>query len=177
MSKFMNFTIWLPFASVMFSNALLQCATASLSAVTRSAFEVFVFSMSFAGFASPVANEQNAYEASATWPTSWPKLRTSGVGLREEFSSGFSCAAPPTALLTNEYKPFSLAVIGLAGGADCACDLSCANRATGTAINAANTKQRLFLIVIRNSLRNTSQSTIRMKRQIVTRYLRSFCTE
>src|SRR5579862_8753254 len=29
--------------------------------------------MSFAGFVSPMACEQNVYEASATWPTSWAK--------------------------------------------------------------------------------------------------------
>ena len=75
--------IWLPFASVMLSNALLQYATPSLSAATRSAFDVFVFSMSFAAFASPMACEQNMYEASATWPTSWPNVRTSCVGLKE----------------------------------------------------------------------------------------------
>src|SRR5437660_776174 len=46
----------------MLSNALLQYATPSLSAATRSAFDVFVFSISFAGFASPMACEQNTHE-------------------------------------------------------------------------------------------------------------------
>ena len=50
----------------------------------------------------PMACEQNEYEASATWPTSWPKLRTNGVGLKEYFSSGILCAAATTAPLTNE---------------------------------------------------------------------------
>src|SRR5215831_12335345 len=49
-----------------------------------------------------------------------------------------------TALLTNEYRPFSLAVIGFAGGAACGCDFSCPRTAPETAINRANTKQSLF---------------------------------
>src|SRR6516162_7682871 len=49
-----------------------------------------------------------------------------------------------TALLTNEYRPCSLAVIGFAGGVACACDFSCPSRAQGTAISAANAKQSLL---------------------------------
>src|SRR5271166_6083193 len=49
-----------------------------------------------------------------------------------------------TALLTNEYRPFSLAVIGFTGGVACTCDFSCPSRAPGTAINAANAKQSLL---------------------------------
>src|SRR6516162_3344127 len=49
-----------------------------------------------------------------------------------------------TALLTNEYRPFSLAVIGFAGGVACACDFSCPSRAPGTTSNAANAKQSLL---------------------------------
>ena len=79
--KLKSFTIWLPFASVMLSNALLQYATPSLSAATRSAFDVLVFSMSFAGFASPVACEQNVYEASATWPNELTKGANLGCRL------------------------------------------------------------------------------------------------
>src|SRR3974390_274076 len=65
-----------------------------------------------------------------------------------------------TALLTNEYTPFSLAVIGFAGGVACACDFSCPSRAPGTAINAANAKQS-FLFT-RSSRRNHATSRSRV---------------
>src|SRR5579872_6754138 len=49
-----------------------------------------------------------------------------------------------TAPLTNEYRPFSLAVIGFAGGAACGCDFSCPRTAPENAVNTANIKQNLF---------------------------------
>src|SRR5215471_6807323 len=49
-----------------------------------------------------------------------------------------------TALLTNEYRPFSLAVIGFAGGAACGCGFSCPRTAPEIAINTANPKHSLF---------------------------------
>src|SRR5205807_6530076 len=78
------------------------------------------------------------------------------------------------------------AVIGFAGGADCAGGadddggFSCPSRATGTAINATNTKPSLLFIKLLSGNRATlrvvkdlpsehPQSTIRTKCQIVSR--------
>ena len=62
---------------------------------------VTVFSMFFdGGLASFLAAPQNMYDASAIWPMSWPKLRTSGVGLNAYSAGGISSAAPTMNFLT-----------------------------------------------------------------------------
>src|SRR5512140_1529131 len=97
--------------------AFLQYSVDSLIAATRSAFEVFVFSISpsLAGL-SPSAAEQYTYCAPATCTMSCPNERTSGVGLYEYNASGICSADLMMKLIVEDHTSLDAAT-----GPDGAC--------------------------------------------------------